>query len=160
MRTKKGTESLADYVSRHMRDGGLSLRDVEQRSRRGGLQGISRPHINKIANGDLLNPSPERLKALARGLNRPEEEVFNVVLGTDTVPSDFEKKVLYLIAGSSDAWTDDQRTRFLQSVELMVGGIRAERVKAQPSHGQRLSPRSKRKIPFMTGDTENKDKAA
>jgi transcriptional regulator with XRE-family HTH domain len=126
MAVRKGTETISEYVQRIMREQDLTLRDVEERSRRGGAAGISRPHINKIANGELTNPSPDKLKALAKGLARPEEEVFDVVLGRNPEPDTFERRLVYEAAGAEN-WTDDQKRRFLQAVRAIAAGIRAER---------------------------------
>lgn len=126
MSPAKRPPTLADYVRSVMDKDGLSLRDVEERSRRGGLEGISRPHINKIKNGFMTNPSPDKLRALARGLGRPEEEVLNTVLGKDTVPEEFTRKLVYEAAGAEN-WSDDQKKRFLQAVATIAAGIRSER---------------------------------
>lgn len=128
MKRIKDSVTLAEYVSGLMNDQGLSLRDVEDKSKRGGMKGITKSYINKIRNGFVTNPSPDKLKALARGIDRPEEEIFDIVLGLDAVPQDFERKLLYEAAGAEN-WTEQQKERFLQAVSAVAAGIRAERHK-------------------------------
>lgn len=131
MRRQKDTATLAEYVRSQMLAQGLSLRDVELRSKHGGMQGITKSHINKIKNGFVTNPSPDKLKALARGINRPEEEIFAIVLGedvtfTDGVATDeFQRKLVYVAAGAEN-WPDAHKKRLLQAVATFVAGIRAE----------------------------------
>jgi transcriptional regulator with XRE-family HTH domain len=70
-------ESLADYVRRVRSEKRYSLPEVERRS--GGL--ISNAYVSRIENGQAVNPTPEKLKALAKGLGVSEEEIFNVARG-------------------------------------------------------------------------------
>ncbi|HEX8287867.1 MAG TPA: helix-turn-helix transcriptional regulator [Pyrinomonadaceae bacterium] len=71
------TETLAGFVSKAMKEKDLTARDVEEKS--GG--NISHSYVNKIKNGDAKNPSPASLKALAKGLDEPEEIIFAIVRG-------------------------------------------------------------------------------
>src|SRR6266511_3274709 len=90
---RQSTESLADYVRRIRNEKGLSLVDVSGRS--GGA--IGRTHINRIENGFTTNPSPRKLRALARGLGVPEEELFAIARGTVPASKDDadEMKLLF-----------------------------------------------------------------
>jgi transcriptional regulator with XRE-family HTH domain len=72
-----GQESLADYVRRVRGEKRLSLANVSQIS--GGQ--ITRSHISRIENGELTNVGLEKLRALAKGLGVPEDEVFAVARG-------------------------------------------------------------------------------
>jgi transcriptional regulator with XRE-family HTH domain len=81
-------ENLSDYVRRVIKEKGLTLRDVEERS---GRQ-ITNSYISKIISTTVKNPTIEKLKALARGLDEPEEKVIRVVLGSSSVePQVFER---------------------------------------------------------------------
>lgn len=124
-RTKK-LESLADYVARHMHEQGLGLREVEARSRRGGRKGIAKSTVAKIRSGETTNVSPDLLKALAHGLDRSEEEVFDIVLGKDHDAEDFEEQLRFAASGF-EAWTKEEKERFLITVRGVANGIRAER---------------------------------
>ena len=73
-------EDLADYVLRVINESGSTHNEVEQRAKRKGLQ-ISQGYISKIISRAATNISVEKLRALAAGLNRPEEEVFAVARG-------------------------------------------------------------------------------
>lgn len=70
-------ESLAEYVTRIMLEKNLSGYDVERASKKR----ISQTHTNRIQNGDVVNPSAQKLKGLALGLGVPEHELFAVARG-------------------------------------------------------------------------------
>lgn len=76
----KANETLAEYVGRVRAEKNLSLTDVERQSGRHGPK-IAASYISKIENGVNRNPGPEKLKALARGLDVPEEEITAVAFG-------------------------------------------------------------------------------
>jgi transcriptional regulator with XRE-family HTH domain len=77
VKTEQSAESLADYVRRMRHEKDLSLADVSERSG----NRIGRTHINRIENGELTNVGFDKLRALAKGLGVPEEEVFAVARG-------------------------------------------------------------------------------
>ena len=70
-------EDLSRYVRRILAEKRLSFRDVQRDS--GG--GITQGYVGAIVNGRYVNPSVEKLKALARGLGESEERVFRVARG-------------------------------------------------------------------------------
>jgi transcriptional regulator with XRE-family HTH domain len=128
MRPRKRTkrpETLSDYVARQMHEQGLGLREVESRSRRGGRKGIAKSTVAKIRSGETTNPSPEMLKALAHGLGRSEEEIFNIVLGKDRSSEAFEEQLRFAASGF-ETWTEEEKERFLITVRGVAAGIRAE----------------------------------
>jgi len=70
-------EDLADYVKRIRRERGLSLKDVVRRS-----EGrISNGYVSQIENRYYINPTRDKLIALAKGLGVSEDEVFSVARG-------------------------------------------------------------------------------
>jgi transcriptional regulator with XRE-family HTH domain len=71
---------LADYVLSVVNADGVSLNEVARRSQRKGHK-ITQPYISRIISRVVTNPSVEKLKALAAGLGRAEEEVFAVARG-------------------------------------------------------------------------------
>jgi transcriptional regulator with XRE-family HTH domain len=73
-------EDLADYVSRVVSKEGIAYREVVRRAKRKGHQ-ITHSYISRIVSRAAQNPSIDKLRALAAGLNRPEEEVFAVARG-------------------------------------------------------------------------------
>lgn len=74
------TEDLADYVRRIINERDLTLRQIEERS--GGA--ITHGYVSKILSRAVTNLSVDKLKALAKGLGIPGEEVFAVVRGETT----------------------------------------------------------------------------
>ena len=97
-------ESLADFVRRIRNERGWSLVEVERRSGRG----ISRTHINQIEIGEQTNPSPQKLQALARGLDVLEEELFARARGVvRSETSALEEKLLIKFRQLPPAWQKD-----------------------------------------------------
>ena len=80
-------ESLAQYVQRILHEKNLKHKDVEERSRHNGDKGIAHASIGQIVNGIAKNPSVSKLKALAVGLDEPEDDLFNVARG---LPLDYK----------------------------------------------------------------------
>ena len=76
------SETLQDYVRRVRIEKNLSAVDVETRS----ANTISDAYVLQIENGAAKNPSPEKLKALAKGLGVSEDEVFRVARGRPAQP--------------------------------------------------------------------------
>lgn len=76
-KTPMPQETLDKYVARIMNDKNLSGYDIERRTRKR----ITQSYANRIKNGEVRNPSPEKLQVLAIGLDVPEQELFDVVLG-------------------------------------------------------------------------------
>jgi transcriptional regulator with XRE-family HTH domain len=74
-------ESLAEYVRRVRQEKGLSTTDVQRQSRQGGLKGISDAYVTRIENEYVTNVSPDKLRALAKGLVVPEDEIFAAARG-------------------------------------------------------------------------------
>jgi transcriptional regulator with XRE-family HTH domain len=87
-------ETLADYVRRVRQEKNLSLNDVVRRS---GNQ-IANSHVSRIENGLTTNVTPEKLKALAKGLGVPEEEITSVVFGRPPEPITRERFFAELMA--------------------------------------------------------------
>jgi transcriptional regulator with XRE-family HTH domain len=73
-------EDLASYILRVCKEDNLSFNAIERRAKRKGFK-ISQGYISKIVSDAAANISVGKLRALAAGLNRPEEEVFAVARG-------------------------------------------------------------------------------
>ena len=76
----KSPESLGDFIRRVRAQKGLSLADVERQSGRLGRR-VAASYINRIENGIKRRVSTDRLRAIARGLGIPEEELAAVEAG-------------------------------------------------------------------------------
>lgn len=107
MSDRPGRESLADYVRRVRAEKGLSLTDVQRQSARSG-PAIAGTYVNRIENGQALNPSTDRLKALARGLHVPEEEVFARARGVPP-KTGLEAREAELVSYFRELGPDEQR---------------------------------------------------
>lgn len=81
-------ESLGRYVRRILKEKGLSYSEVQQRSQ--GM--ISDSYIGNIVTGTVGSVTVAKLKALARGLDVSEDEVFAVARGSSPADlRDFQK---------------------------------------------------------------------
>lgn len=83
-------ETLAQYVTRILKEKGLTPQEVKELS--GGK--ITDGYVRGITGGKAKNPSVLKLKALARGLDVDEDELFNVARGltTQAPPRGYESK--------------------------------------------------------------------
>jgi transcriptional regulator with XRE-family HTH domain len=70
-------ETLGRYVRRVMGEKQFTMREVEKRSG----HAIADAYVANIVRGIAVNPSVDKLKALAVGLGEPEEAVFKVARG-------------------------------------------------------------------------------
>ena len=93
----KRPETLAEYISRIMRESDFSYSDVVRRAERKGYK-ITQSYLSKIVNEAAGNVSVEKLKAVAAGLEKPEEEVFAVASGTVLQIDDIEDSIIKAIA--------------------------------------------------------------
>lgn len=71
---------MAEFVRRSRNEKRLSLNDVQRQSG----NKIANSYVSRIENGIVTNVTPEKLKALARGLQVSEEEIFAIVRGKTT----------------------------------------------------------------------------
>jgi transcriptional regulator with XRE-family HTH domain len=74
---KADKETLAQYVTRIIKEKELTHQEVRQLAR----GKITDGYVRGIMTGKARNPSVDKLKALARGLGVPEDEVFRVARG-------------------------------------------------------------------------------
>jgi len=114
----KSTESLADYVRRVRLAKGLSCADVEKQSARGGKK-IAGGYVNRIENGLAKRVSPDRLQALARGLDVPVDEIWATVSGQ--VPSDSTKAEEQRLVMLFRELPAEKRADFLRILEALHG---------------------------------------
>jgi transcriptional regulator with XRE-family HTH domain len=126
-------EDLADYVRRVRNEKGLSLKDVVERAQRSGVR-ISNGYISQIENRYYINPTRDKLVALARGLGVPDDEIFAVARGK--LPSEdpeFNKSRFAELALKFDKLPPDSRI----DVEALINLLDREL--------ERLSREKKRK---------------
>jgi transcriptional regulator with XRE-family HTH domain len=69
------TMSLAEFVTQKMLEERLSSYDIERRSHKA----ISQSNVNRISRGEIVNPAPDTIKALAAGLGVPLETLRNLI---------------------------------------------------------------------------------
>lgn len=123
------TEALGDYVRRKRREKNLSILDVEKISRTGGAKGISNGYITQIESGTIKNVSPDKLKALAKGLSTPEHEILTVAgFKNNLTPESSE--VLNKIYGHFSGWDklDDEDKQEIEPMFVMIANDIARRI--------------------------------
>lgn len=69
--------NLKDYVRKVMKEKNLSAQQVARNS---GKE-ITGSYVTRILRGEVKRPSVEKLRGLAKGLDRPHEEVLHVAGG-------------------------------------------------------------------------------
>lgn len=105
---KPKKEDLADYVKRIRREKGLSLKEVVLRS-----EGrISNGYISQIENRYYINPTRDKLTALAKGLGVSEDDVFAVARGKSLDESETVDAEMALFASRVKKLTPQQRRDF------------------------------------------------
>lgn len=80
---KEKDESLSAFIRRIISEENLSQRQMVERAVRRGFR-ITQSYISQIMSGTATNVTIEKLQALAAGLNRPEEELFDIARGGKT----------------------------------------------------------------------------
>jgi transcriptional regulator with XRE-family HTH domain len=90
-------EGLADYILGVINKDNLSYQRVVERAQNRGFK-ITHSYISKIVSGAATNISVEKLRALAAGLNRPEEEVFAVARGQRLTEEKISEAVMGALA--------------------------------------------------------------
>jgi transcriptional regulator with XRE-family HTH domain len=127
-RTQK--EDLADFVMRVRNEKGISQRGVEINS--GGT--ISKGYVGQIENRTVLGDSvtPQKLRALAKGLQASEDEVFAVARGKSLSEAEiFDSEIGVLFKGF-DELSDKDKAEMLATVRMLGSEIQRRRPKKPP----------------------------
>lgn len=85
------------YVLKVTAEGKLSYQNVVERAAKKDFK-ITHSYISKIVSGAASNISVEKLRALAAGLGRPEEEVFAVARGVKLTEEKINEAVMNSLA--------------------------------------------------------------
>jgi transcriptional regulator with XRE-family HTH domain len=121
-------EDLADYVSRVRVEKGLTTQDVAERS--GGT--ITRGYVSHIENRHSINVTPNKLKALAKGLGVPVEEVFSKARGSKSEQdeAEFQESLYFMLYKKSRNVSPDKK-EFIQKILQMIDRELEEDTKAR-----------------------------
>jgi transcriptional regulator with XRE-family HTH domain len=116
-------ESLAEYVRRVRQEKRLSLNDVVRQS---GSE-IANSHVSRIENGFSTNVTPEKLRALARGLQVSEDEIFAVAQGKafDEPETPIEFGVLF---HGWDEASDEDKTATKEAIKMIAESFQQRRI--------------------------------
>jgi transcriptional regulator with XRE-family HTH domain len=111
----KSTETLPDYVRRVRTEKRLSTVDVERQSG----NRISDSYVTRIENGYVKNVSPEKLKALAKGLGVSEDEIFAVARGKSPAEEpDYKNWKFASLFDDAQKLTPEQMKEFEHLMEI------------------------------------------
>lgn len=124
---KQRPESLADYVRRVRNEKRLSLSEIQRNSQ----NGINSSYVSRIENGLIRNVTPEKLRALSRGLGVSEDEIFDVARGKTAVNgSDLadDEQVAALFYDYKDL-TDEDKQELRAIWEMFREEIRRRKLK-------------------------------
>lgn len=80
-------QELSDFVRVTMNEKGLSSREVSRRSN----GGITYGYVNDIKNRKFANPSPKKLKALAKGLGVSDRLLLAIAAGLRQKEDEYDK---------------------------------------------------------------------
>lgn len=119
-------ESLAEFVARTMREKNLSGYQIQRRSR----NQITQSYVNRIKNGIVLNPSPQKLKFLALGLDIPESELFSVVRGVAADQGEISHERLASIDFAYDGLPKKKKQKADYVIDLLEREIK--RIESEP----------------------------
>jgi transcriptional regulator with XRE-family HTH domain len=169
-------ESLGAAVKRIRNERGLSLDDVRRRAR----GKLSTSYINQIENGASADAvSIGKLEHLARGLNEPIQNLFDIAIGRDHEVSPDEERLLLLarqlhplrlrdIVDIAETFLTGQGT-FLNAVKKGMLDTKApvvatitpddsrEQIRRQLQQGMKVDTKTRHPIPAqVTTDTEHK----
>lgn len=128
---KKRDESLSDFVRRVRNEKGYSLDKVQQLS----LNSINASYVSRIENGQVLQESitAKKLRALAKGLGVPEEEIFAVARGkTLNTEEAFTGEFGVLFKAFHDLSPTDQ-AEVMATVRMLAAEVERRRPRKQPS---------------------------
>ena len=104
------TETLAEYIFRVMREENLSYSDLVRRAEKKGFK-ITQSYLSKIVNEAAGDVSVGKLKAIAAGLGRREQEVFAVASGTQLEKDEVEDAMFNALAFGYKKLTDKDKER-------------------------------------------------
>jgi len=117
--------TLAEYVTEIMTRERLSTYDVAKRAG----QQITQSNVHRIANGLVLHPGANKLKALSKGLGTPEYELFAIVRGVDPHAQSFANEQIALIDQIYSRLTAKQKTKADYILDLLTREL--ERIEAE-----------------------------
>ena len=103
--TKARVQALSEYVARVMDEKDLTPAEVSRMS--GGE--ITGAYVRGLANGSSSNPSVSKLKALARGLDVDEDNLFKIARGLSSADKDKG---------------DDERSRYFRVMKLISASLK------------------------------------
>src|SRR6185436_11253849 len=115
---------LADFIWRTMRDKGLKLRDVEERS--GGR--VSNSYISKLLGGHARNPTGDKLATIAAGLGVSLRELQAAAGGEPTNEAEFLDSSLYFLYQERLNADEETRTLIDQTIEMLLDRTEKARV--------------------------------
>jgi transcriptional regulator with XRE-family HTH domain len=130
-------ETLADYVRRvrvQVKD--FSLSEVERNSN-GDIDGS---YVSRIENGLVKNVTPEKLKALARGLRVPEDEIFAVARGKTLGEAEVFVSEIYALFEGFEQLPDTDKIQLMPTIKMLSMEIQRRLQRAgitQPSEQAR-----------------------
>lgn len=112
--------TLGEYVSKVMTEKGFSAKDVAERSKRGGLDGIHPTYVTKIcSNPELNNLTVKALRALANGLQEPVEDIFRIVQNQSVDLSDMGTRQKGRLSDIHDLLPELDRNTLLEMAEVL-----------------------------------------
>src|SRR5215213_8519895 len=122
-------ETLSDYVRLKLIEKDLTTRDVQERSAAGGEK-ITQSYISQIVSGTAKNLTLTKLRALARGLGVPIEEVISRAYGeTDRNDLAFAQSRFADVYYKFEELSDESKQKVLYLLEILDSEVERLRKK-------------------------------
>lgn len=124
----KAQEDIADYVRRIRSEKNFSLTRVVANAAAAGLK-ISNGYISQIENRYHLNPSKDKLEALAAGIKVRPEDLFAIARGKSLEPMsphDFASALeamgveQFQVRGGAENLSADDRREIIAMIEALI----------------------------------------
>ena len=115
------TETLQEYVQRVRNEKKLSTTDVERNSNKQ----ISSSYVTRIENEPNKKVSPEKLQALAKGLDVPEHELLTVAGFKNSFSPEAEKfKQIYGFLSGYEDLAEEDKDELQPTIVMLANDIR------------------------------------
>lgn len=132
-------ETLGSYVRLKLIEKDLTTRDVQERSAAGGEK-ITQSYVSQIVSGTAKNLTLTKLRALARGLGVPIEEVISRAYG-ETGRNDltFAQSRFADVYYKFEELSDESKQKVLYLLEILDSEVERLRKKERPQKGKNKS---------------------
>jgi transcriptional regulator with XRE-family HTH domain len=92
--------------------------------------------LSKLLSGAAGNPSRDKLRAIARGLGVPEEEVFAAAQGRARSESEVFDSEIYVMFRGFDELSDEDKADLLGTIRMLAAEVQRRRPRKAAQNGK------------------------